>query len=618
MATSNPFETLWSPPPTARFGARSHLPLDIQNLLNQIFPTSMGIAHDFAEMIEKLSTIQPGEKVYVLEQLLSRILGRENVVNDREIPFEKLMGVLATLPKKVSDTIISRLIEEFWKDLEHPTHSWPTKPFRSADGSDYSRLYPHMGKSNTSYARSVTGKSHVASTELPDPQALFRDLLQRPAYKPFEPHPNGVNSLLFCLAGVITHDLFWSDPANPANNLTTHYLDLSHLYGVDKKKQHDVRTMQQGLLKPDAFADPRMRRQLPGIVALMIVLSRNHNYIAQQLLSDAVNAAEDYRFTHVNGKGSPELSPKDRDEVVFQTARLINCACFANLVVSEYLRTILGLSTDSEFTLNPLITPPAANPSSGNVVSIEFAYIYRWHGALSEADVKWLEARNSAQRQAEQRGSSQSASRHQGHGETQAPVSTLSNVNLINILHDSMLSVASSMGARKVPAALEEAEVQGIRSARRVGLCTLNEFRRFFHLKEYTSYQEMVTRPGEAADPDVIAALEKHYGPNGINRVELYPGVVIEATKADGLALPYTASRAILSDAVNLLRNDRFYAEGMNPQDLTTWGYEYATGKSMFRRMVLQALPEWHAVIKNPVVAEGLLRSPFRVPNFNS
>lgn len=97
-----------------------------------------------------------------------------------------------------------------------------------------------MGASNTSYARTVTSSSVRLPKDLPDPAKLFDELMARPD-EVFVPHPTGVNSLLFYLAGVITHDLFRSDPANPAINKTTHYADISPLYGVNAEEQKKVR-----------------------------------------------------------------------------------------------------------------------------------------------------------------------------------------------------------------------------------------------------------------------------------------------------------------------------------------------------------------------------------------
>jgi len=194
------------------------------------------------------------------------------------------------------------------------------------------------------------------------------------------------------------------------------------------------------------------------------------------------------------------------------------------------------------------------------------------------------------------------------------------NADVVKVLTDAMGAVASKLGARKIPGELEEIEISGIRAGRRLGVCTLNEFRRYFGLKEYASYEELVSSPESKADPGVVAALRKNYGDDGIDRVELYPGVVIEAAKTSGLSLPYTASRAILSDATNLLRNDRFYADGLNPHDLTAWGYDYVykpddpkVHGSVFKKMVLNAFPDWAEVVGDPKKAERLLLDPFQV-----
>ena len=58
----------------------------------------------------------------------------------------------------------------------------------------------------------------------------------------------------------------------------------------------------------------------------------------------------------------------------------------------------------------------------------------------------------------------------------------------------------------------------------------------------------------------------------------MYPGMVSESAKIPmvpgvGIAPTYTISRAILSDAVALVRGDRFYTLDYNPKNLTNWGY---------------------------------------------
>jgi len=45
-----------------------------------------------------------------------------------------------------------------------------------------------------------------------------------------------------------------------------------------------------------------------------------------------------------------------------------------------------------------------------------------------------------------------------------------------------------------------------------------------------------------------------------------------------GICLNYSTSRAILFDAITLVRGDRLFTHGNNPKDLTTWGYNECRG----------------------------------------
>jgi hypothetical protein len=140
--------------------------------------------------------------------------------------------------------------------------------------------------------------------------------------------------------------------------------------------------MEFGLLKPDQWFDKRLVLQPAGVAGLIVVFSRNHNYIAKELLR--IN--ENERFSYGPGK---RLSTKEeQDENLFQTARLINNGCYANVIIHDYIRTIIGTTADSDFVLDPLATP--ANPVYGNAVSIEFNIIYRWHAGIGKEDSQWL------------------------------------------------------------------------------------------------------------------------------------------------------------------------------------------------------------------------------------
>lgn len=74
------------------------------------------------------------------------------------------------------------------------------------------------------------------------------------------------------------------------------------------------------------------------------------------------------------------------------------------------------------------------------------------------------------------------------------------------------------------------------------------------------------------AEDDVVEALYGHP-----DNVELYPGILAEAAQEPlkpgaGLCAGYTIAFAILSDAVALVRGDRFYTVDYSPASLTNFG----------------------------------------------
>src|SRR2546430_5306717 len=103
---------------------------------------------------------------------------------------------------------------------------------------------------------------------------------------------------------------------------------------------------------------------------------------------------------------------------------------------------------------------------------------------------------------------------------------------------------------------MKAVEILGIEQSRKWKVATLNEFRKFFSLKPYTKFSEI------NSDPSVARSLETLY--THPDHVELYPGLIAEDAKqvripGSGLCPGYTISSTILSDAVTLVRGDRFY-----------------------------------------------------------
>ena len=97
------------------------------------------------------------------------------------------------------------------------------------------------------------------------------------------------------------------------------YLDLSPLYGRNQEIQNTVRTFKDGLLKPDTFAEERLLGQPPGVCVMLVMYSRFHNYVAQNIA--AIN--DDNRFDMPRqGDADYDVKSRKRDNNIFQTARL--------------------------------------------------------------------------------------------------------------------------------------------------------------------------------------------------------------------------------------------------------------------------------------------------------
>ena len=100
---------------------------------------------------------------------------------------------------------------------------------------------------------------------------------------------------------------------------------------------------------------------------------------------------------------------------------------------------------------------------------------------------------------------------------------------------------------------------------------------------------------------EVAATAEKPHGT--IDHLELYVGLQAEDAKpvvtGAGLCPGYTTSRAILADAIALVRGDRLFTVDFTPHNLTAWGFADCARSpenpgfcSMLGRLFLRTLPD--------------------------
>ncbi|OTB12803.1 hypothetical protein K445DRAFT_369110 [Daldinia sp. EC12] len=570
------------------------------------------------------------------DALGTAISGEED---DNTLLQERVVTLLAKLPpnsrkgKQATDAFINTL----WNSLEHPPAeiSAGNTRYRKANGSNNNRAAPSMGAAKTRYARTIPPKV-FQGPNLPDPGLIYDSIMVRDE-KSFREHPNKISSMLFYLATIITHDIFQTDPVDKNVNLTSSYLDLSPLYGRNRDEQNAMRTFRDGLLKSDCFSSKNLLGFPPGAGVFLIMFNRFHNYVVTQLAE--INESGRFKKPDATNAGCDHSDPwKKYDNDLFQTGRLITCGLYINVILKDYVRTILNLNrSGSTWDLDPrthekknIFNNSPAPEATGNQVSVEFNLIYRWHSALSARDEKWVtdrfrkildgadpakasvdEVLNALRRS--QSGVPNDPDKRDFAGLSRGEDGTYSDDDLVDILTTSIEDVAGAFGANQVPSALRVIEILGIEQARDWNVATLNEFRQHFGLKKHDTFEDI------NPDPVVAGKLMSLY--DSPDAVELYPGLVAEKPKppmpGSGLCVNVTTSRAILSDAVALVRGDRFYTTDYTPANLTNWGYNEADfdlkvdqGQVM-HKLIFRAFP-FHFV-RNSIYAHF----PFVVPKEN-
>ena len=545
------------------------------------------------------------------------------------------------------------MLGNLWDNLKHPPLSYMGDAwrYRTADGSNNNILYPDLGKSGSYYARSVVPQ-RTPPAALPDPGDIFDELFARRG--PAKEHPAKFSSVAIGMATIIIHDIFRTDDANQNKVASSSYLDLGPLYGHNQDMQNTVRTFKDGLLKPDTFAEPRILGQPPGVGALLISFNRFHNYVVKQLAeineggrftASKLDKAKvsftswDYdaifsRLTQFQGLDGEKAEAK-RDNDLFQTGRLITCGLYINIILRDYVRVILNLNrTDTTWTLDPrdqafdAFDEDGIPKGVGNQVSMEFNLIYRWHATISNKNDKWTRdfmARLWPGQDPETITQTQlfEGFKRWGHSLDSDPAKWtfgglkrnaaggFDDAGLVAILTATTEDVAGAFGARNVPTAMRAIEILGINQGRNWGTASLNEVRKFFKLKPHKTFRDI------NPDPDVAASLEALY--HEPDNVELYPGLVCEDTKTievpgSGLCAGLTVAKAILSDAVSLVRGDRFYTIDNSPANLTSFGFSEIASRpdvgfgTTIYRLLQRAYPGWYR--NNSVYALFPLTTP--------
>ncbi|KAH8986848.1 linoleate diol synthase [Lactarius akahatsu] len=579
-----------------------------------------------------------------------------NSLDDRKMGLEHVVALLS----KHSDGIFkdkvaefeNKLIEILYDDLSHPpaTYIGPKYQYRSVDGSNNNISDPNMGKAAMPYARSVQQTHPIPRNTLPDAGLVFDTLLKR---KKFEMHPGGLSSMMFSFAALVIHTVFRTSHKNVNINETSSYVDLAPLYGNDKKRLDQIRVHDgRGLIHPDTFAEERLMFLPPAVCVILVLFSRNHNHIANKLFE--INERQTYikpgDIPHTDKDRAKKIA--DQDEDIFQTARLINCAWFGSAIFSDYFSSILGLPRQgSTWSLNPFgeirdSDHKLFERGRGNVCSVEFNCLYRWHATTSEADEKWveqsmgnvfkgkqidkLETKDFKAAVEKLEAELPDVSRWTFGQLKRGPDGKFDDKELAAIIKDAVEHPAARFGARGTPHVMRLHEIMGIEANRRWGVCSLNEFRKarditfsspsavpnlnptfngliLEFLTAYTTFLEW------NSDKEIAEAAEHLY--SHIDNLELYVGLQAEQAKeiVDGAGL--------CPVHLPLHRGDRYFTADFTPFNLTAWGFADSQrdpkgpgNGSMLGRLILRGLPGEFS--KNSVYTWFPLQTPASMQEF--
>lgn len=519
--------------------------------------------------------------------------------NDRDGGVARNFAIISQIPAGSAtwQTVNDRIIAALYNTVPHPPETYlgpfcgpevkiahnpdpPSLAYRQANGGWNNPHLPLLGRSHMPYARSALATEGLPPLYLPNPALVFDTILKR---KQFKPHPGGMCSFIFAYAAIVIHSLFRTSTGEQWRNDASSYLDLSPLYGDNDADLERIRDKSKGrgLLYPDTFSEERLIFMPPAACVLLVLFSRNHNFIAEKILK-------------INERGRwQDPPPKDsalQDEEIFQTARLINCGHFMSTIIGDYVANFVGLSEGTNVTLDPFspikTEQLVVERGRGNHVSADFNILYRWHAVLSEQDREWSEKTLSKifdnkpwndigpEELKKLLKALQDKQKEEPRLRTfdelkRGPDGKFNDDHLASILYASIESPAGAFGGLNTPDFLRFIEILGIRQARGWGLGTFNEFREFMGLKRYKSFEEW------SNNPEIVRAARHLYG--HIDNLEIYTGLVAEDTipvsPTFAFACPYTMTRGILGDAIALVRGDRFYTTDFTPAHLTTWGF---------------------------------------------
>jgi Animal haem peroxidase len=405
-------------------------------------------------------------------------------------------------------------------------------------------------------------------------------------------------------------------------NTSTHWWDVSEVYGSDAEKAAAVRQAGRGELRlertglvperpgTDVVQTGFSNNWWVGLDLMHSLFAREHNRIVRMLRADG-------RTCHLS------------EDDLYDKARLINAAVVAKIHVLEWTPAILAMKTvrlgedwnwwgvqgrashrwlrhlrrngrlfRSE-ELSGIPGSPVNHYGEPFAMTEEFVAVYRLHSLLPDT-IRFRSLDDGRTlREMEMRDLLFDASKERG------KLSSV-GIRMEDAMYSFGISYPGALVLHNYPTFLRELQLpdeQGgecldlaatdIMRDRERGVPRYNRFRRLFHLPELASFDEFDARYAEE--------LKEMYG--DIEQVDLQVGMLAERLP-QGFGFSDTAFRVFLLMAERRLKSDRFFTDDFRPEVYTQPGMEWAEQRTM-RDVLLDDCPVLHRPLRG-------IDNPFR------
>ncbi|KAL5011733.1 hypothetical protein ScPMuIL_010284 [Solemya velum] len=338
---------------------------------------------------------------------------------------------------------------------------------------------------------------------LPDSSLLVKKFFVRTK---FRPDPMGTNAMFAFFAQHFTHQFFKTDlKLGPGFQWGGHGVDVTHVYGKNKTVEHMLRSFENGKLKSQLIDDeewplhladlpvpmaypPNIPDEskfalgheffglLPGLFMYSTIWLREHNRVCDLL-----------RVEH----------PEWQDEQIFQTAKLVVLGETIKIVIEDYVQHLSNYHFRLSFKPHLLF---GESFQFQNRISVEFNHLYHWHPLMPDTF-------NISATQYSIKDFVFHPELVLKHG-MKAFVHGLNNQRAGQMSHHNH----SPMTLKVIKEAIEH--------GRQLRFQPLNQYRKRFGLKPYTSFQDLT------GEDEMASELEELYG--DVNAVEFSVGLFIE------------------------------------------------------------------------------------------